>query len=372
MSCSEHADSAGDALREDLTRIWSEGPELGIHVAIAAERIGAIPVALASLSQQRLAFQLADAADYAQLGISRRSLPRFWPGRAVVGGSGQVIQIARAAGPLGDAVASWARADRAHRGRRVGAGAAQARDTAHGGPAPVEVLPERLGLERLPAGITESEPWLLPLAIGDRALEPVGLELYEGEHALIAGPPRSGRTNALLVAAQMAARLYPETAVYAIAGRRSVLRDWPGLAALATGAGELAELVDQLRAREGRRLLLIDDADCLEDPTRALSELASGSEPGLHVIAAGRSDGLRGIAHWTAGLRRSRTGLLLMPDLQMDGALFGIALPRRPNPPQRPGCGDLVIAGAIELAQVAHAAPAGEGVAAAESAPSGA
>ena len=67
---SEHADLAGDALREALARVWADGPELGIHTAIAADRLGAVPTALASLSQQRIAFQLADIADYAQFGLS--------------------------------------------------------------------------------------------------------------------------------------------------------------------------------------------------------------------------------------------------------------------------------------------------------------
>ncbi len=72
---SEHGDLGGDALREALARVWADGPELGIHVVIAADRLGAVPTALASLAQQRLAFQLADVADYAQFGLVRRRDP---------------------------------------------------------------------------------------------------------------------------------------------------------------------------------------------------------------------------------------------------------------------------------------------------------
>ncbi len=35
----------------------------------------------------------------------------------------------------------------------------------------------------------------------------------------------------------------------------------------------------------------------------------------------------------------ARTGLLLAPDVQVDGPLLGVTLPRRPTPPVRPGCG---------------------------------
>ena len=115
---SEHGDIGGDALREALARVWADGAELGIHVAIAADRLGAVPTALASLAQQRLAFQLADVADYAQFGLMRRAIPHFVPGRAVVGGSAQVIQVARVSGALPEEVAARAaRVSRRHAGR---------------------------------------------------------------------------------------------------------------------------------------------------------------------------------------------------------------------------------------------------------------
>jgi len=59
-------------------------------------------------------------------------------------------------------------------------------------------------------------------------------------------------------------------------------------------------------------------------------------------------------------VRRSRTGLLLQPDVQADGGLLGVTLPRRPSPPVRPGCGYLVQAGGFELVQAAHPTPAAE------------
>lgn len=228
---SEHADLGGDALREALARVWADGPELGIHTAIAADRLGAVPTALASLAQQRLAFQLADVADYAQFGLPRRSIPRFNPGRAVVGGSGQVIQVARAPGPLEHGVAQ-----RATTGER-----------APGGPPPIGVLPESVALDALlGAGRGEREPLFVPIGIGDETLEPAGFELFEGDHAMIAGPPRSGRTTALLVVAEVIARLYPEIRLTGVATRRSALRECPALARVVTAADELAELVAEV------------------------------------------------------------------------------------------------------------------------------
>jgi DNA segregation ATPase FtsK/SpoIIIE, S-DNA-T family len=338
---SEHGDIGGDALREALARVWADGAELGIHVAIAADRLGAVPTALASLAQQRLAFQLADVADYAQFGLMRRAIPQFVPGRAVVGGSAQVIQVARTAAELPEEVAARA-------ARLAGA------TPDEGGPPPVGVLPESVGVDALlGAGRAEREPLFIPLGIGDETLEPAGFELYEGDHAMIAGPARSGRTTALLVVAEVLSRLYPDIPLVGIATRRSALRDCGALARLISATEELGEIVSELRDAERLHVLLIDDADVVDDPTRGLSDLFGAPRSNLHAIVAGRTDALKTLGHWSVGVRRARTGLLLQPDVQVDGPLLGVTLPRRPTPPVRPGCGYRVDPGGFELVQVA-------------------
>ncbi len=342
----EHSDVLGDAVRDDLARAWADGPEVGIHVAIAADRPGAVPVALASLAQQRLVLQLGDLADYAQLGLSRRSIPRFTPGRAVLTtASPRVTQIARSRLALPDAVADLAARHR----------------PAQRPPAPIGTLPERVSLAALlaarPAASAEEEALWLPLAIDGETLTAAGWSLYTGEHALIAGPARSGRTNALMALAQACAALHPELPVHAVALRRSGLTDLPGLSGGATTAEQLGEVVSSLRADGGPALLLIDDADGVADPSNALSELLRDPDARVRVIAAGRADGLRSLGHWSSGIRASRNGLLLAPDLGVDGGLFGVVLPRRPAPPARPGCGYLIRAGDFRLAQAALADP---------------
>jgi S-DNA-T family DNA segregation ATPase FtsK/SpoIIIE len=338
---SEHGDIGGDALREALARVWADGAELGIHVAIAADRLGAVPTALASLAQQRLAFQLADVADYAQFGLMRRAIPHFVPGRAVVGGSAQVIQVARTPGDLPEEVAA--------RAARV-AGATPT----EGGPPPVGVLPESVGVDALlGAGRAEREPLFIPFGIGDETLEPAGFELYEGDHAMIAGPARTGRTTALLVVAEVLSRLYPDIPLVGIATRRSALRDCGALTRVITATEDLGELVTELRDSERLQVLLVDDADVVDDPARALSDLFAAPRANLHAIVAGRTDALKTLGHWSVGVRRARTGMLLQPDVQIDGPLLGVTLPRRPTPPVRPGCGYRVDPGGFELVQVA-------------------
>jgi S-DNA-T family DNA segregation ATPase FtsK/SpoIIIE len=261
-----------------------------------------------------------------------------------------VIQVARVAERLDEAVA-----------QRAGAGGRP-----EGGPPPVEVLPESLELEALlGAGRASRDPLFVPIGIGDESLEPAGFELYEGDHALIAGSPRSGRTTSLLVVAEVVSRLYPDIRLTGIAIRRSALRECSVLERVLTSVEQLPDLAAELRVSEQLQMLLIDDADSVDDPTRALSDLFSAPLGNLHAVVSGRTDALRTLGHWSVGVRRSRTGLLLQPDVQVDGALLGVTLPRRPAPPVRPGCGYRIDPGGFELVQVAQAqaqavvAPAG-------------
>jgi S-DNA-T family DNA segregation ATPase FtsK/SpoIIIE len=222
------------------------------------------------------------------------------------------------------------------------------------------VLPESVPVSRLlGAGRPDRDPLFVPVGVGDETLEPAGLELYEGDHALIAGPPRTGRSTALMVIAEVVAQLYPDIELTAVATRRSPLRECPLFAELVTAVDALPNLVDRLRQSERLQLLLIDDADALDDPSRILADLFSAPLTNLHAIVAGRVDALRALGHWSVGARRSRTGILLTPDVQTDGALLGVTLPRRPVPPIRPGCGYRIDPGGFELVQVAHAQPAG-------------
>jgi S-DNA-T family DNA segregation ATPase FtsK/SpoIIIE len=346
----EHDDIVGDATRESLARVWADGPEVGIHMAMSADRAGAVPNALASLAQQRLVFRLADLPDYAQFGIHRSDVPRFTPGRAVVGGSGQAIQVAREGHPLPAGVA-----------RRSPDDGADGRRQVPGGPPPIGVLPQSVPLDAvLMATRVGQEPWFVPLGIGDEQLEPVGFELYQGDHALVAGSPRSGKTSVLLLIAALVARAHPEFTIIGVAVRPSKLRECSELARVVTAATDLPALVEELREGGGPRLLLIDDAEMVPDEARSLTALFTDAPAGLHAVVAGRADGVRSLGHWSAGVRRSRTGLLLQPDVQADGGLLGVTLPRRPSPPVRPGCGYLVQAGGFELVQAAHPTPAAE------------
>src|SRR4029078_12581651 len=100
-------------------------------------------------------------------------------------------------------------------------------------------------------------------------------------------------------------------------------------------------------------LVLVDDAD-RSDEDGPLADLVSLRRAGLHVVAAGRADPLpHTFGHWTRAVRASRTGLLLQPDLDLDGDLLGCHLPRRAPVPIGRGRGWLVNDGDARLVQLA-------------------
>ena len=186
----------------------------------------------------------------------------------------------------------------------------------------------------------------LPVGIGDELLEPASLVIHPGDHVLVAGPSRSGRSTALAAIAATVRVATPGTWIGAVTPRRSAL---PAEAcdAMATTLAGLGRL-----PRDG--WLLLDDAELVDDPDRALAGVLARAEPGLCVVAAGRADALRmGYGHWTQLVRRSRLGVLLQPDVLVDGDLLGVTLPRHRPVPHLPGRGYLVGDGRVELVQLA-------------------
>ena len=183
------------------------------------------------------------------------------------------------------------------------------------------------------------------------------LELYEGEHALVAGPARSGKSTALLgLAASVRALRTPDgkaPLVYGLCQRRSPLAQ-AALDKVAVGTDQVAALVASVRLARGPVVLLVDDAEQFDDTDASLSGLLGAGLPNLHIVAAGRSDDLRSLySHWTKTLRKARAGLLLQPNVDYDGELLGVTLPRKSMVPLTLGRGYLCQSGGTTLVQSA-------------------
>jgi S-DNA-T family DNA segregation ATPase FtsK/SpoIIIE len=201
---------------------------------------------------------------------------------------------------------------------------------------------------------TVAEPWWVPFGLGGRTPRPAGFTLYDNEHALIAGPPRSGRSAALCTLAAALTKADHPPAIVVYAPRPSPLRDIAGLTALVTQHDDLPAVLAGL---SGQPLaLLADDVDPDRDPGGALTDLLRQERPGLHLFAAGRSDSLRrAMSGWLRKVRESRCVLLLRPDINLDNDLAGLTLPRVDVLPNLPGRGYLCFDGQLETVQVALA-----------------
>ena len=340
-------DFAGLSVLDDLERVFADGPAVGVHVIATGDRAGAIPGAWAALSRQKLLLRLADPGDYANFDVPRGAVPAPMPGRALVVATRQVVQFGHPGADLAAAVAAVARRW------------ADARRTANA----VVLLPELIDAGRLAAAgavpATGAEPWTIPVGFTDSNLSAAGLKLYEHEHALIAGPPRSGRSSALLTIAVTVLAGPQPPVVVVFAPRRSPLRELPAPVAVCT---DYAELERTLEPCTGRTLLLVDDADTVPDGLGVLDRFIAKAGPGRHVIAAGRNDGVRRqFGLWTQRVRDGRCGVLLMPDHEMDGDLLGIALPRQHRMAPLPGRGYLVADGAVDGVQLVLARPSDGG-----------
>jgi DNA segregation ATPase FtsK/SpoIIIE, S-DNA-T family len=335
----EFDDVAGLDVMDELTRVYADGPQVGIHMAVTADRPNIVPGAWTAVTTQKWLFRLPDPYDYVSLGLDRKDVPRATPGRAVTAERGVQIQVAQAT-PSFEAVA---------------AGVAERYAGATPVARPIRALPTEVSLEAV-ARVHE-EPWRIPVGVRETDLGVAELALYEGEHAIVTAPARSGKSLALWTIAESLAD--NGVRIFAVGGRRSPLHECPALERFATAGGDATALLAELRAADGPLLVLVDDAEDFDDSDGAIAGLLAAGRADVHVVAAARADSLRSLyGHWTQDIRRSKAGLLLRPDIDLDGDLVGVTLPRRAPVQMTAGRGYLSHGGQLELVQVALPRPA--------------
>ncbi|MEQ8841009.1 MAG: FtsK/SpoIIIE domain-containing protein [Acidimicrobiales bacterium] len=309
------------AIHDRFHRIWADGPAVGITVAVSLRRAADLPPALTATAGTVLIQRGTDQSDALRFGV-KSSADRFPPGRAVRATDGAVIQVVR-----------------------DGATVARAADGRRNDPLPRlpphevgELRPEIRWSEATPLVVLDGSTARLRFAVRDRDLALADLVLHRGEHAVVLGPPRSGRTTALATLARAAG------AACIVVGR--ALADRSGL-----DAASPTDIEARLAAIEGPALVLVDDAVDLDDPTGILGRLATTPPAGVHLVVTGRADRFRSAyGHWAADIKSSRAGLLLRPD-PIDGDLLGQQFPARLAPMPVPGRGMLVSDGVVELVQ---------------------
>ena len=318
-------------LHQRFARIWSDGAAVGVTVAASVGRAADLSPELAASAGVVLVHATADSGEGLRFGL-RKPTSGLAAGRAVKADDGLDVQIAR---PEGGDFASAA--------AEVAASAAPAGE----GPARIGSLPPKVTFEDLPgSALSEDRRIDLRFAMGDLSLAPTGFALHDGEHALVLGPPRTGRTCAL--AAVGAAARCAGIEVVVVADRPGDLAQLLGMEPV-----PVAELDTHDAADGRRRLLLVDDADRVSDPAGLLAGLAAGRDGSCQVVASTTAERLRSsYGHWLNEMRTCRTGVLFRPG-PLDGDLLGATLPPRLEPLPVPGRGVIVADGAAAVAQVA-------------------
>ncbi len=367
-------------LLDALMQLLREGPAVGLRAVVTSDRSGLIGQ-ISTIFDDRLVLRLADPADYGLAGLPVRDLPASMPpGRALsVGEHGLVeSQIALLSpdpsGPAQVAVLQELGRTAAARFGEVPGGGFHADCDSRGcwgwagePPLRVDALPMRITAEQALDLVPSFEPpsplWAL-LGAGGDSLAPLGVDLLaQGPAAVIAGPPRSGRSSCLVTAARSLLR--QGTPVLAVTPRRSPLRELAdsagvlavldGNAASVTG-GAPQDLLALVREQE-RYVVLVDDAELISPDSQlglALEEVLRTGRDGEHglLIAGPTGDLATAYRGFVAEARKARTGLLLSVQGPADGDLFNVRLPRGAvgGPTGR---GLLVISGAATPIQAA-------------------
>ncbi|MCT9818891.1 FtsK/SpoIIIE domain-containing protein [Microbacterium sp. W1N] len=301
-------------------RILGEGRPLGVHVVATADRSGSVPTAVSSNVSRRVVLRLSDENAYTLLNAPKDVLDeRSAPGRAIVdgletqiavlGGTPNVAEQTKLLGQMADEL----RARGAREVPEIGA------------------LPTRLALPDLPARIGEFP--VLGIAedtLAAREFDPVGT-------FVVAGPPSSGKTNALKALVTSMVRLDPEVKLFHFGGRRAQLKEfapWIRSATTPDEAKELATELAELVADEtiGQRFMIVmeDVPQFADSPAeRTLKALFQAINRSDHFLV-GDAD----VTQVTSGFgfvgdfKSGRKGIILKPDAFDGDAVFKVPFPK--------------------------------------------
>ena len=311
-----------------LLTLVRDGPALGVVTVLTVPHDRSLSSRVAGLVPQRLVLRLADSASYLSLGLVPRDLPTLGGLRGVVVGSGLEVQLAHVP-------------DSAAMARTVSEQTAPPAQL----PRAIRTLGPRMTRHELSGahGRIDDERWSLTIGLTP-SFRPVALELPPGVHALVTGPPGSGRSTALVSLAHAAlGATAGDARLLIVAPRRSPLAVVGGGAVVVADSQQL----DAALATVGTDpcLVLIDDVELVSaELARSLAALAEVTNDRRRLVAAGKAESLRAPGSWTMALRHGRTGVALQP-APGDGDVFRTTLPLRPSLAPAPGRGFVISLG---------------------------
>ena len=330
---SSYGDLDGGAYVERVLTFLREGAGAGLHLVLAGDR-SLLSGRIGVLTDDKWVLRFAERGDYGMADLNPRKLPERIPdGRMLRATTGQEAQIALLA-PDPSAIAQAEALDEI---------AVRARDRDRGvplglRPMRVDLLPSTLTWDeaaQYPAEPHEKPLWAM-LGIGGDQLTAVGTDLAgTAPTFLIAGPPRSGRSNLLAVMTRSLLDAGAETVL--LLPRRSPLEQIytgvPGVRAIFTGTAPPAdELEAALQTDAGPVVLFIDDGELVRDSSE-LTFLrgwirSAGGAGGAVVLGGNSAEVGGGFSGWQTDIRNNQRGALLSPRNPFDGDLLGVRLPR--------------------------------------------
>ncbi|MFI6823505.1 FtsK/SpoIIIE domain-containing protein [Micromonospora sp. NPDC050187] len=317
-------------LVDSVVHLLREGLAVGLRAIVTGDR-SLLTGPISTVFEQRLVLPMAEPSDYGYAGINERHLPtRMPPGRVVEPGPGGTVRVSQIAlldpDPSGPAQVAALR-------RHASAASALPRSLR---PLRVDTLPVRITmaeLAQLDLPVAPSSGLTALIGAGGDEMAQISVDLLtEGPGFVVAGPPRSGRSTALLTMAH--SLLAQGTPVSVVTPRRSPLRDLAGLPGVLAvlNADVTGEALTASTQGHRRHVVVVDDAELLTDTSldSTLVEMLRTARDGEHaVIAAGLTDDLKNAYRgFTADALRSRIGLLLAARSPDDADMFGVRLPR--------------------------------------------
>ncbi|MEB4614337.1 FtsK/SpoIIIE domain-containing protein, partial [Leucobacter sp. M11] len=314
----EHSPRA--ELLDQLGEILRTGRAVGVHAVLTADRPAAFGTEIAATLQEQLVLRLAAAEDAGALGVPAAVLADAPPGRAVLAGGTDPVQLALVATnasrdtgmPAPEPMAEIAAQLRAR-------GVPPAR--------PVPPLPERLRRAELPAPLIGAPPIF---AVDTATLEPVGFPL--GARCAVSGPAGSGLSTALramieaFLGTARPGALRAPVAALRLSGPAGP-DDHPEPAERFL-AGVLASL-ESAEASERPDLIALelgpDDLGAEGEPLLS-GVLAAAARVGSTVLLGAEQDALQASWPLLAELKRARWLLALRPHAEGGSPLVRVSL----------------------------------------------
>lgn len=330
------------ALWDIFLQLATDGRPLGIHLVVSGDRPNSVPASLLASIQRRLVLRLSSEDDYLSMDVPKDVLGQASPpGRGLLGNL--EVQLAVLGGNSNLAV----QAREVHKLTE-----AMLRQGVERAPQ-IERLPDQIDLDILPAG----SPDLPVIGVDDETLQPA--EILAKGPLLLAGPPGSGRTVALVTLAYALRRSNPGVELLYIGSRRSAAASLKLWDRSVVGADDVEDAIDELvdysTGTPGKLAIFIEGLTDFTD---------TGAESGIERLitasikaeqwVVGESETSTWSSAWSLAqpFKSGRRGLLLNPgDIEGD-SLLSTSLGRI-STDFIPGRGYIVGRGKVRKLQVA-------------------